>query len=268
MPRPFSSHLRGPFRMERFANSDLPMAQHQMLDGYICNGEFGVDTLLETVTRLQQEYPGTHLLASLDDFQASYTSGHAFQTYSLWDAEGQDLSHLPKSCFDQAGEYLGNLHTPEEFSIVEYNFRKQIKPISFEGIRARLRDNATYFDDKLYWEDCERMSERLDGEARILPVPVAYAYETIIAFPNGYFHGDLTPFENFEVARHLEEQFGLRLFGIGSAYLAFAPNRALTGEEIEQIADLFKRAGDRPFEQQLAKWIEQHGYVLIWYCGS
>jgi hypothetical protein len=52
-------------------------------------------------------------------------------------------------------------------------------------------------------------------------VPVARACKAISAFPNGCFHGDLTPMEIFAVAPRFEERCRYELFGIGASYLGF-----------------------------------------------
>jgi len=257
--------LRGPLRVCSFAESDRLIADEQMLDGYVCNGEFGIDNLLETINKLKADHPGTHLLASLDDFQASYTSDHAFEKHKLGNNEGHDLSHLPRTCFDEDGEYLGEMNTPEEFSLVIDNFRKQVAEITFADICTKVRALTSQMDETAYWKDCERMSEMLDGEARILVTPFQHAHETLIAFPNGYFQGDFTPFENFELARHMEERIGLKLFGVGSAYLAFTPSRPLSKEDVDTLLYLFRKMGDARFDDHMTEWLNKHRYVLIPY---
>lgn len=258
-------HLRGPMRVAPFSESKRPIAQRQMLEGYVCTGEFGIDQLLDTISQLQSEHPGTHLIASLDDFQASYTSFHASDKYNLESENGHDLSQLPPSCFDDEGEYLAEFSTREEFEIFEKNFRKQLTEIPYKEICARLRKFTPQIEDKTYWGHCEDMSQMLDGEARILAAPFDTAHEALIAFPNGYFQGDLTPFENFELARHLDERNGLKLFGVGSSYLAFAPSRGLTKEDVDSLLYLLGRTGKEAFEDRLTDWVNEHRYLLVPY---
>ena len=71
----------------------------------------------------------------------------------------------------------------------------------------------------------------MDKEAYLLKVPVNYSYESIYAFPNGYFSCDLSPFENFHLAKHLEENYGYHLFGIGASHISFIRASKLTDKK-------------------------------------
>jgi len=65
---------------------------------------------------------------------------------------------------------------------------------------------------------------------------VAQAWETVAAFPNGYFNGDFSPMENLFLAKHLEEEFGYALFGIGASYLGFRRTLPLSADRLRELA--------------------------------
>ena len=73
-----------------------------------------------------------------------------------------------------------------------------------------LADWTAYQDDPV---------SLLDQPVSALVVPVAYSYDAMAAFPNGYFTCDLGPDQNYAVARHFCREHGYELVGIGAAYL-------------------------------------------------
>ena len=86
---------------------------------------------------------------------------------------------------------------------------------------------------KFYNQDITNI---LDEEVYLLEVPVKNFYEAIIAFPNGYFEDDFTPFENYFLSQMLEEKFGYTLFGIGASSLAFYREEPLNEALIQKLA--------------------------------
>lgn len=264
---------KGPFKLVRFSETNMAAAQEQLTDGYVATGAFGLPDLLKTYRKLQDEHTGLKVVTSLDDFQASYTSYHAAERYGLNDTDGVDASLMPANRFDETGDYLGEMNTPEEFPIREANFRRQLVTMSFDEVSARLRTNTelTLWDE--YWKDVSTYAKKLDGISVFNLAPVRHAYETLIAFPNGYFgpdgpEGDLNPFENHELARHLEERAGLILFGIGSAYLAFTWDGDVTDTMLDTLTSICAIPEDAGFRSKLKADMAKRGYVLVTYHGS
>lgn len=272
-PRQRRPMAKGPLKLVRFSETKMAAAQEQLTDGYVATGAFGIPDLLKTYHKLQSEHENMKVVTSLDDFQASYTSYHAAERYGLNDTGEVDVSIMPADRFDETGEYLGEMNTPEEFPIREANFRRQLVTMSFDEVSARLRTNTelTLWDE--YWKDVSTYAKKLDGISVFNLAPVRHAYETLIAFPNGYFgpddpEGDLNPFENHELARHLEERAGLTLFGIGSAYLAFTWDGDVTDTMLDTLTSICAIPDDAGFRSKLKADMAKRGYVLVTYHGS
>ncbi len=174
------------------------------------------------------------VVITLDDLgQAEYTSGHSIHYNDLDDVEGYDLSTLEKSCFEDGG-HCGCLTTPSEFFIRKGNFEKKIKENSF----AKINDlGLSILDEDI--EILKKINSKpdsfIDNEVILQIVPVSNPYETIMAFPNGYFEGDLNPFQNYNLAKYLYEKYDCILFGIGASLLGFLKNRELSTEECKQL---------------------------------
>lgn len=169
------------------------------------------------------------LLLTLDDFgQACYTSMHSIGYHNLDDTEGHDLSHLPASCFEN-GEHVGYFTTPEELPIMAANFEKGVAGVTMEDVAARgvsLFGEETDADE-VFADSCENLLPAMELPRWVFQVPWPHGYQTLFAFPNGYFSSDLNPFENYVLAKHLEEQYGYALIGIGASRLAFVKTRPM-----------------------------------------
>lgn len=70
-----------------------------------------------------------------------------------------------------------------------------------------------------------------------MPRPVARSWEVITALPNGYFGGDLNPFEIAVFAQIIEKQFSYQLFGIGADLLGFVRLGDTNPEQAATFAD-------------------------------
>src|SRR5690606_22895907 len=78
-------------------------------------------------------------------------------------------------------------------------------------------------------------------------VPVETAAETVAAFPNGYFYGDLNPMQNLVLARHLEASYGLRLIAMGAGRLAYASDAPLDpASAVRAAADIVGLYAEAP----------------------
>lgn len=170
------------------------------------------------------------MLLTLDDVpQACYTSGHAGMSLDLSESAGMDLSSLPESCFED-GEYLGYLNTPEEFFICQHNFQHAVKEASFEQACEKGLSLAEENVEEWRGYQCNPFSI-FDFPIYAMLVPVQNRYDALCAFPNGYFTCDLSPMDNFAVAKRLQEKYDYFLMGVGASYLGFFRNTPLTQEQ-------------------------------------
>jgi len=199
--------------------------------------------MIETYLRLNSNSQSSRFIYTLDDLgQACYTSMHSIDEFGLDVSDGYDLAGLEASCFDEKTNtfclkdedgydkcYLTNL---DEFFIREGNFTKGIAKVSMKDIKKKNiildRDNFKFYNQDI--------TNILDEEVYLLEVPVKNFYKAIIAFPNGYFNDDLTPFENYFLSQMLEEKFGYTLFGIGASTLAFYRTEPINEVLIQKLA--------------------------------
>ncbi len=224
----------------------VPFAQAmpRTFNTLLCDGVTAHDlpdfaALLALHARLQRERADRRLLASLDDLgQACYTSGHGTDANDLDDIEGHDLSGLDAALFED-GEHRGYLSTPAEFPIRLANLLKRAGPVALGDV-AGLLDWETPGDanDPITINDDPDAALHIAGEREVIFqfVPVTSAAEAIAAFPNGYFASDLDPMQNLVLARHLETDYGLSLFGIGSRFLGFRRERPLDEATAQALA--------------------------------
>ncbi|MCH8620389.1 DUF4253 domain-containing protein [Undibacterium sp. TS12] len=221
-----------------------------LCDRYACQQISGAADMIATYHSLLDKNPGYRFLFTLDDLgQALYTSMHASSGEDLDDVEGYDLSHLPASCFED-GQHLGYLTCKEELFIVRGNIEKKCRELDFEDVCAR---GISLFHDSIdeFKQANQDILSILDEECFILKVPVTHQYETICAFPNGYFSCDLSPMENLLFARLLDEQFGYQLIGIGASYVAFLKTRELDESEIQSMITMLARVYADEFNETL-----------------
>lgn len=234
-------------------------------DGYRVDGAATMGALIDVMAELRAKHPGTQLLATLDDLdQAFYTSGHTIDKHRLDDADGYDLSRVDRSAFEN-GEHQGYLTTKSEFFIRHGNFLKGAT-VRFEDLSGRLFWQPTG-DDLDFFAVNANPDAILDKTIYVQLVPVDRACEALCAFPNGYFVDDLMPAENFAVARHFEERYGYRLFGIGASYIGFLKGRDLTIPEMRAFADdilsLHSDAGDPSLAGRVATVIGVQPFLLL-----
>jgi hypothetical protein len=176
--------------------------------------------LLELHSRLQLKHPDVVVLASLDDLgQACYTSGHCAFAHELDTVEDEDgeadfadrLANLLKLTQDEeAGRFAGVLDW-------------QTGGDSNDPVTVNADPEAA-------------LGIAREKEVIFQFVPARSAADAIAAFPNGYFNSDLNPMQNHALARRLESQYGLALFGIGSRFLGFRRREALDEECARALA--------------------------------
>jgi len=71
-------------------------------------------------------------------------------------------------------------------------------------------------------------------------------------FPNGYLDSDLNPFENHTLCKHLRENFGYQLMGIGASYLALMRESALSHTQMVALAELLLKL----YGEKAERWIK------------
>lgn len=230
--------------------------------------------LLDLHFRLQHEQPHCRVLASLDDLaQACYTSGHGTDAYGLDDVAGHDLSELSPDLFE-GGEHPGHLSTPAEFPIRLANLLKRANAVELADIAGVLDWEPDGEGNDPYTVNADpEAALRIGDEREVLFqfVPVVTAAETIAAFPNGYFEPDLSPMQNYLLARHLETSHGLSLFGLGSRFLAFRRPHPFDETEAGKLAaDITGLYANCPADatEDLAHLLVARDWLLLRYTES
>ena len=211
-----------------------------LFDSFVIENLNSFDELIEVYQTYKQNNSDKIIILTLDDLgQAEYTSGHSIHSNHLDRTEGYDLSGLDKACFEDE-EHLGYLSTPSEFFIRKENFLKQIKKNGFEEV---CKKGLTIDDDEISILEKVNLSplQYFDEQIILKIIPVEKSYEGILGFPNGYFEGDLNPFENYALAKFLLEKYDFELFGIGASFLGFIRNGRLKEDKAKElITDLSK----------------------------
>jgi len=207
---------------------------------YLCDrykvGDFNTEELIEFYEELRRDNPGFHFLVTIDNLnQAEYTSMHARLTHDLDAFDARDVSKFPEICFED-GEHIGYLLTQDEFFVRKRNFLRlaeKAKEGNFLEKNLRLSEGFEGFI-----EGNKDLVNITDETLLILKVPVEKPCQLIGAFANGYFSGDLNPFENYMLAKHMKEHFDYELFGIGASFIVFIRNRILDVEKRQVLVDL------------------------------
>lgn len=228
--------------------------------------------LLALHARLQHENTGVRVLASLDDLnQAAYTSGHCLDANGLDAVDGRDLSGLDPNLFED-GVHTGFLSTPAEFPIRLANLLEQVPEVQLKQFTEFLGWVGDDGDLVTINEDPEAALQ-VAREQKVLFqfVPVDAASKAIAAFPNGYFTSGLNPMQNYVLARHLETQYDLALFGIGARFLGFRRSSAFSENEANALAtELAALYAYTPSEAaaELARLLIGRDWLLIRYTGN
>ena len=270
----FGFKRRKPLRLVPFAEARPPTFNTLLCDGVTAHNLPSFAELLALHSRLQREHMGECVLASLDDLgQAGYTSGHAVDTYGLDDIEGHDLSGLGEDVFED-GEHIGYLSTSAEFPIRLANLARFTEAVDLGSVAGMLEWETPGDSNDLVTVNREpERALRIAAEKDVIFqfVPVTSAADTVAAFPNGYFNSDLNPMQSHALARRLEAEYGLGLFGIGSRFLGFRRNeafgenlaRALAGELADFYAGTPQAAAD-----ELAHMLTGRDWLLFRYTES
>ncbi|WP_439540045.1 hypothetical protein [Sphingomonas sp.] len=236
-----------------------------LCDGFVVRNVPDFAAWIALLRTFQRDHPDVRVLGSLDDVhQSAYTSGHAIETHDLDRIEG----------LAEQDDYRGYLLRRDQFPIRLANLLARARGVTFASLAGLLpwstpgdaNDPITINADPdaaLGWRH-----EKLFLAQR---VPVATAAETVAAWPNGYFVGDLNPMQNLALAQHLETEFGLKLCAIGAGRLAFVSDTPLdAAAAAEAAADIVSLYADAPSDaaERLAAWLGTHDTLLIRYTES
>ncbi|MEP9360342.1 hypothetical protein [Sphingomonas sp. KR3-1] len=255
-----------------FADQKPHSFNELLCDGVAARNLGSFAALLALHAQLQAEHPEMRVLASLDDRgQAEYTSAHTSETNDLDNVEGHDLSALTPEAFEN-GVHRGYLSTPAEFPIRLANLRARAVPVEeVRGCLAWATDGDR--NDPLVVNRDPDAKLRIDMEKEVLFqfVPVAAAADALAAFPNAYFTSDLDPFETHALARHMEAEYGLALFGVGAAYLGFRradPFDAATAQRLAEDIGTFYAHAQGHAVAALAALLTGRDWLLLRYTES
>ncbi len=240
----------------------IPFAQERphlftelLCDGCIVRNVKSFDQFVQLLRDLQREHDDCRILASLDDLgQAAYTSGHTIDTHDLDRVEG---------CDDVA-----------TFAVRHANLVAQIGAVQFDRL-THILDWAQPGEDNdvitINVAPDSALGLAREKEFIVQHVPVVRASDALAAFPNGYFQGDLSPTQNYVLARHLEDRHGLHLFAVGSRFLGFwrdAPlTRADAGAVAQDIASIYSDVPDNAVDRLVDLLIDRDT-LLVRYTES
>lgn len=196
-------------------------------DGVIVRNLPSFSALMAMHAELSQARAPLLVLATLDDLgQAGYTSGHVVEAQGLVDWDEEDA-------WDGEGEMPPPPLRNDKALATCLSRIDAASPADIEGMRGQLPWQADYgVRDLITLNRDPDQVMQISGEREILFqfVPVGSAAEMIAAFPNGYFQGDLSPMQNLALARHMQREHGLELFGMGSRFLAFRRAAPFAGD--------------------------------------
>lgn len=230
-------------------------------EAYLLSGDTSIATLMAARALLAERYPDHLILCSLDDLdQAVYTSGHALESHGL--VRDSDPYNEPEN----RGNRTGN--DTKGFELRLKRFRAAMPTASLADIEGVLPNFAR--DEDFTIVDANRTPDAiLDDQITLHIVPVKQPEELIAAFPNGYFLFDLNPFELALMARHLNSQFDLELFGLGSSYIGFlspAPlNETMSARAAKRISELFQTRYQDEVESFLYQHLQRSRFVFLAY---
>nr|WP_086941163.1 hypothetical protein [Thaumasiovibrio occultus] len=214
--------------------------------------EFGsFNALIETWAAYQAEHPDKSIFITLDEIdQAHYTSGHATDGYDLYQDSDDD----------------------EDMPVANKFIRRA-------ALFQKLAHEAIFDDQgvgalKLYEEDVERLLQTnldpmsaIDDHVMMMLVPTPNSPLALSVFPNGYFNGDLSPFENYALAKHLNQKYGYRLLGIGASLIGFIRNDPLSELDAQalgrDIAVLYHLSEENA--ARLAAFVRTQPYLFLVY---
>ena len=239
-----------------------------LCDLYKVTGPVTTGGLVEFIRSKSDDWPDSTLFATLDWFgQAAYTSHHSVNSNDLDSLDGHNLAGLDPAAFED-GEHRGYFTTKSELPVRKSNFLKQAATKEFADVCGRLAWNSESAESDFFEMNSDH-GVVLDEDAYVQIVPVDHSYEAIVAFPNGYFTSDLSPFENYAVAKFMCEKHGYTFFGIGASYLGFMRDEPLAGDTAmslaEDIASLYGETGNQDLTRDIRDCMFGQNILMLRY---
>lgn len=240
-----------------------------LFESHIIKGCNSFDELIEVYQKYRKENIGKTVIVTIDDLsQAEYTSAHATMYHNLDDTTGYDLSGIDPLAFEN-GKHIGNLSTPSEFFIRKDNFKKMVKGFDFSKACERgltIDDDEIQILEKIHNNPLDYFDEWI----LLKIVPVNKSYEAICGFPNGYFMDDFTPFENYAIAKHLNEKYNYDLFAIGASLLGFIRDVPLKEKQAKElVSDLIKLYNSQEsITDKIIDTLRNNQYLFIKYIDT
>lgn len=235
-----------PFGTDTFYTSAL-------CDQYSLNHVGTMGALLEFLDTKAQNHPNHRLLATLEDSsQADYTSWHAIDKHNLNQIDAENLDDASGVNFE-GGEPNRYCETKEDFPFRLKNLEKAAQTLRFHQLEkkhfwsldhgnhpktAKQHEHDEWGRREITTVNARPNNLFKQGTMReniVFVVPVSEAYQSIAAFPNGYWADSYGPHELFCICRHFDEQYGLKLFGIGADTFGLRKSRPLETVTIEAV---------------------------------
>lgn len=108
-------------------------------------------------------------------------------------------------------------------------------------------------------------------EIKIKLCPTNNSVETFASTPNGYFTGDLQPYENYALIKHLQHSYKYDFLGIGSVFLLFKNNEPLSEKEatllIQDLSKIYKLESNF-IDTVLFEHLTSKNYLLLPYADN
>ncbi|ELA9072557.1 hypothetical protein QVK62_004139 [Vibrio parahaemolyticus] len=246
----------------------VTISQPEICDEYLGTAITSLSEIFDTLTKLKSEFLDHRVIVTLDDLgQAQYTSMHGIMSHDLDETQGYDLSKVDPVAFED-GEHIGSLTTKSEFFIRRNNFLLKTKSLNFADVccdKLTIDDHEIEVLKKIHASPIDY----IDSEVLFKVVPVQTSSLAISAFPNGYFTCDLNPFENYALAKHLEQNYGYELFGIGASLVGFKRNNqldsSLANSLAKDIANLYNRENDQSVIEHILELTKNYNYLFLKY---
>jgi len=193
------------------------------------SGWSSIDDLLDFRDDVRSESPGTQLLYITDDFdQATYQSSHAADMY------------LPAA-----------LDLREHSTLMTAWLQRQLV-----GATLDLDDKLIPIDDSSIdlFGLLDDPSRLFRAPLRVLRIETDHPSMAIAAMPNGYFHGDLTPAQNYLLAERMRRNFGLEIFGLGSDSAVYCRAEPISAAEAHAVVGSVKEMYRGMTDELAAQW--------------
>ena len=214
-----------------------------------------IQDLIDEVKKLEIESNKFKYIITLDDIgQASYTSMHSKMSNELDGGDWFSTENIDSSWLDE-GYPREDLNFDQRFTIRQMGFKHGLSNTKYEDIFNK----NIYLDQESRTEIIDanqNLLSLMDKEAYLLKIPVEFNYEAIFSFPNGYFSCDLSPFENYHLAKHLEENYDYRLFGIGASYISFIKGSRFTLQTVDSLLELLKKLYIKDNDNKLVEFLK------------